>query len=530
MSKQHDNLFQNNRSQRAVRTEQNNQFEIGYLQPTLKQVNSPHQSQSISPIRSQHDLSIDNKQGLNGYPNIKNADQQIEALIQEIEKQNTCIKQKTQQIQECQSKISQLDLHYGLKIEELETQHLYQISLTQNQLKEKQQENANLINEINQLKSQKNKYNLLAEQINAENYQLREQIRKNQILNSTQTGDLVDEQSSKQQKLEIIQIKQQIIKLNEIIKSLEEQNKYQEEEYNQIFKENQYLINIHNNLTQQLETSKKELLQLQEEKKEFQDKMTQIKEEFDISQDKNRQKNNNFRSNINKKFENYKIFPHNQNQIFKKLSRSLLSTINILGRLVYLNNKKKIYKIELSIKLLKSLNKEKLLVFLNKIYKTLRILKFNTSNYYKIIIVLKNNFNNIQHQSITFQISHQEFNKKLTVMLKNRLNEIELWKNKCYENNSQQQNRQLLDQLIQDNEILRQKCNILEINIKENSNPFQSQEINKLNLIIKQQQDKIIQQQLILENQKKQMSSPKNQKTFTTEINVKDFNQKNKHN
>ncbi|CAD8159635.1 unnamed protein product [Paramecium pentaurelia] len=539
MSKQQDNLFQNNKSQRTLRTEQSKQYETGHLQPTLKQVNSPHHSQSISPIRSPNELSIDNKQGFNGQPNIKNADQQIGALIQEIEKQNICIKLKTQQIQECQSKISQLELHYGLKIEELETQHLYQIQLTQSQLREKQQENANLINEINQLKSQKNKYNLLVEQTNIENNQLREQLRKFQMLNSTQTGDIVDDPSSKQQKLEIIQIKQQMIRLNEVIKSLEEQNKYYEEECNRHFKENQYLINIQNDLTQQLEAYKKELLQFQEENKVLLEKINKSKEEFNISQEQ--------------LIQQLKQEQIEKQQLQNQYQQKILELQNVTSQLEskiqetqqtssQMNQYSwKINQLEQQEKDLQNLVEHQT-TQISQQRKTINLLEQNLQNSQNTEIQyqqLLQNYNSIKEQFQQYSISEHNAQKqyleqqnkidKLTVMLKNRLNEIELWKNKCYENSSQQ-NRQLLDQLIQENEILKQKCNILEINIKENSNPSQSQEINKLNLIIKQQQDKIIYQQQLLENQKKQMSSPKSQKTFTTEINVKDFNTKGKHN
>ncbi|CAD8077373.1 unnamed protein product [Paramecium sonneborni] len=477
----------------------------------------------------------------------QNKIKQIAALIQEIEKLNSCIKLKTQQIQEYQSKISQIELHYSLKIEELETQHLYQISLTQSQLREKQQENANLINEINQLKSQKNKYNQLVEQTNAENYQLREQLRKFQMLNSTQTGDLADDQHSKQNKLEIIQIKQQMLKLNEVIKSLEEQNNYYEEECNKIFKENQYLINHQNNLTQQVETQKQDLLLFQEENKVLQEKIIKIQEQFNLSQEQLIQQLKQ------EQIEKQQIQNQHQQKIheLQSLSTQLESKIQETQQISSQINQNswKISQLEQQEKDLQNLVEHQTTQIAQQ-RKTISLLEQNLQNSQNTEIQyqqLLQNYNSIKEQFqqfktqehnntnnqllITQKQCQEQQNKieKLTVMLKNRLNEIELWKNKCYENNSQQ-NRQLIDQLIQENEILRQKCNILEINIKENNSPSQSQEINKLNIIIKQQQDKIIQQQQLLENQKKQMSSPKNQKTFTTEINVKDFNQKGKYN
>ncbi|CAD8164181.1 unnamed protein product [Paramecium octaurelia] len=552
MSKQNNDLFQNNRSSRATKTEQCYQFEAGYLQQALKQFSS-HHSQSISPIRSLNDSSIDNKYGFNGSPNISNAEQQIGALIQEIEKQNISIKLKTQQIQECHSKISQMELHYGLKIEDLEAQHLYQIQLTQSQVYEQQQENSNLINEINQLKWQQNQYNLLVEQTNTENKQLREQIIKFQFLNSIQTGDMNDDPNSNQQKQETIQIKQHTIKLNEVIQSFEEQNKNYEEEYSKQFKENHHLKNLKNILTQQLETLKIENLQLQEENTALLDQMNRTKEQFNISQEQikyqlkqeqieKQQLQNQFQlkvcelQTVSSQLES--IIQETQqgssqlNQFSWKIS-SLEQQEHDLQNLIE-HQKTQITQQRKTINLLEQnlLNSQNTEIQYQQLLQNYNNIK---EQLYQSSISEHNGTNNqqlIQQQLLTSQKQCQEQQikiEKLTVMLKNRLNEIELWKNKCYENNSYE-NRQQFEQIKQENEILRQKCNMLEINIKENKSPIYSQEIIKLNQIIKQQQDRIIDQQQLLELKKKQLGSPKSQKAFTTEMNTKEFNSKSKRN
>ncbi|CAK78195.1 unnamed protein product (macronuclear) [Paramecium tetraurelia] len=552
MSKQIIDLLQNNRSNWATKIEQFNQYETGYLQQALKQFSS-HHSQSISPIRSLNDLSIDNKLGFNGSPNISNADQQIGALIQEIEKQNISIKLKTQQIQECHSKISQIELHYGLKIEDLETQHLYQIQLSKSQLQELQQENANLINLINQLKSQQDQQSTLIEQINTENNQLTEQMRKFQMLNSIQSGDMNVDSNSNQYKQEIMQIKQQMIKLNKVIQDLEEQNKNYEVERNKYFKENHDLINLKNILTQQLEVLKIEDLQLQEENKELLDKMNKTKEQFNISQKQILYQLKQEQIEKQQLLNQYQRKVHELQTISSQLESRIQETLQGSSQINQFSSK--ISSLEQQEHDLQNLIEHQKTQITQQ-RKTISLLEQNLQNsqnteiqyqqllqsynnikeqLYQSSISEHNGNNNqqlIQQQLLTSQKQCQEQQnkiEKLSVMLKNRLNEIELWKNKCYENNLYE-NRQIFEQLKQENEILRQKCNILEINIKENNNLLYSQEITKLNQIIKQQQDKIIHQQQILEQQKKQLGSPKSQKAFTTEMNTKDFNSKNKRN
>ncbi|KAM3127407.1 hypothetical protein pb186bvf_020488 [Paramecium bursaria] len=442
-----------------------------FVSPTLRTVPN-----SISPNRDK-DVEADSQR-------LRSRHDQMNNLLEQIEQLNVILSRSTQQIQSLQLKLGETELFYQTKLQEAEQTHRIQQEQLYISLQEKQKEthSQNLI-----LKQQQEEIDDLYRQIqvsNRETNKIKEMLKQNQA-NLYEQELKILRQENATLRTDVMSLRQENSELQENNFKLQEDTRRLQLKFNDMNSQRHIL-------QQEFEQKQQELQQsLQKQATHFL-KINELQQIVQNYQTENEKKSNEINvitqkiTNLNKKcmeqeqqIVEFEEIIKTQTQQIKSHRRA--SSQALKEQVNQQHDDEQLNKLQSQFNLLKEQQKNQ-----DDRYDLLKQTKEQE------ILELHKRIQQMQVGSDDMMIQNNALstqNEKLKVMLRNRLDEIDLWKRKL----EQLQDGELLrqyDTLIQENEILRQRCSILEININERT-PKNSEEINSLRNIIQHQQQQI---------------------------------------